>query len=156
MLQPGDSPKALASLGLRLKRKRKQDCILQPCPAHDGRRCMIYESRPVRCRIFECRQLNRVAAGAITEEEALEKISEARRLVSEVNALLLRLGTTNSKQPLAKRFENMMNGNPDSSPDDPATHTRSQLTRAMRDLETLLEQYFRIETLELPEVFGGS
>ena len=58
-LQPADSPKELAALGLKLKRKRGQHYLLQPCPAFQGTHCSIYASRPERCRLFECRQLQR-------------------------------------------------------------------------------------------------
>ena len=150
-LQPGDSPKMLAALGLKVKRKRKQDCILQPCPAHDGCRCAIYESRPVRCRVFECRQLHRLAAGTISEAEALQKTSEAKILVSEINSLLLRLGATNSKQPLVMRCKSVESGFSDSTSDEIAMNIRSQLARAIDDLEVLLDRHFRIEPAGLPD-----
>jgi cell division initiation protein len=52
--------------GLKLKRKNRQDYILQPCPAYRDAQCSIYLQRPERCRLFECQQLKRVASGAIT------------------------------------------------------------------------------------------
>ena len=73
-LQPADSAKELAALGLKLKRKKGNHYILQPCPAFCGSHCSIYESRPERCRLFECRQLKSVAAGEITEDAALDRI----------------------------------------------------------------------------------
>src|SRR5258708_39502360 len=100
-LQPGASPKALAALGLKVKRKRGQSHIVQPCPAHRESQCAIYAARPERCRIFECRQLQRVATGEITEAMAREKIGEALQLVAEVDALLLRAGGTDTKHPLS-------------------------------------------------------
>ena len=149
-LQPGDSAKALAALGLKVSRKRKQDCILQPCPAHAECRCTIYEARPVRCRVFECQQLHRLAAGAITEGEAFEKISDAKILVAEVNALLLRLGATNLKLPLSKRCESVVIDPADASSDEAGMQTRSQLARAMSDLSRLLDGHFRIEPMDSP------
>src|SRR5882757_2729915 len=73
---PADSPGALSALGLKLKRKKGERLLLQPCPAHRDTCCSIYESRPQRCRLFECRQLQRLAAGEITEAMATEKIHE--------------------------------------------------------------------------------
>ena len=147
-LQPGDSPRALAALGLKVKRKRKQDCILQPCPAHTECKCMIYEARPVRCRVFECQQLHRVAACAITEAAACEKISEAKLLVSEIDALLLRLGATNLRLPLSKRCESVAAETHDPSSDEATTQARIRLVCAMHELEGLLDQHFRIEPAE--------
>ena len=149
-LQPADSPKVLAALGLKLKRKRRQDCILQPCPAYRECRCSIYEARPVRCRAFECQQLQRVATGAITEAAALAKITEATALVAEVNTLLLRSGGTNMKQPLSKRCETAMAEPLDPSSDAAVVQTRRQLSRAMKELDALLDQEFRIEPAESP------
>ena len=150
-LQPADSPKALAALGLKLKRKRRQDCIQQPCPAHRDCRCSIYEERPVRCRVFECRQLQRVTTGAITEEAALAKINCATSLVAEVNALLSHSGGTNLKQPLSKRCETAMAEPLDSSSDGDAVQIRGQLADAMQKLNALLDQEFRIAPAEPPE-----
>jgi Fe-S-cluster containining protein len=142
-LQPGDSPKALAALGLKLKRKRGQCHIVQPCPAHRDAQCAIYAARPERCRIFECRQLQRAAAGEITETMALEKIAGALRLVAEVNALLLGAGGTNVKHPLSKRCETAMAVPLDPSSDEAALETRNRLTLAMQELNALLDQDFR-------------
>lgn len=149
-LQSADSPKALAALGLKLKRKRRQECILQPCPAYRECRCSIYEARPVRCRAFECQQLQGLATGAIIEAAALEKITEATALVAEVNALLLRSGGSNMKQPLSKRCETAMAEPLDPSSDAAVVQTRHQLSRAMRELDALLDQEFRIEPAETP------
>jgi len=144
-VQPGDSPKALAALGLNLKRKRKQACFLQPCPAHQDSKCSIYESRPVRCRIFECRQLHLLATETISQEEVSAKISEAKFLVSKVNALLLRFGQNNLNQPLHKRCEAVMAAPVDPDSDQALIGAHRQLADAMDDLDALLDQNFRIE-----------
>src|SRR5271163_4672225 len=83
-LQPGESPQKLAALGLKLKLKKKQHYLLQPCAAHNGSECAIYMQRPERCRLFECRQLKRIAKGEITEAMAMEKIQDVKRRVREV------------------------------------------------------------------------
>jgi uncharacterized protein len=143
-LKPRDSAKDLAALGLKLKRKRGQNYILQPCPAYRESHCSIYAARPERCRLFECRQLRSVAAGEITEAMAREKIAVAQQLVAEVNALLLRAGGRNTKHPLSKRFEAAMAEPVDPSSDESAAGIRNQLTRAMDQLGVLLDQEFRI------------
>ena len=143
-LQPGDSAKALAALGLRLKRKKRQQFILQPCPAWRESRCSIYEQRPERCRLFECRQLKRVAAGEITEAAALEKIRDVQRRVAFVNGLLERAGGTDAGKPLSKRCEKVMAEPLDVSSDPATVELRAALTQAMRELDAMLDEDFRI------------
>jgi len=140
-LQPGDSPKGLSALGLKVKRKRGQSHFVQPCAAHKESQCAIYAERPQRCRIFECRQLQRVAAGENTEVSAREKIGEALRLVAEIHALLLRAGDTNARHALSKRCESAM---AEPSSDAAALETRRQLAGAKRELDALLDQEFRV------------
>ena len=140
-LQPGDSPKGLAALGLKVKRKRGQSHFVQPCAAHRDSQCTIYAERPQRCRIFECRQLQRVAAGEITEAAAMENIGEALRLVAEINALLVRTGDTNARHALSKRCETALAG---PSSEAAALELRQPILRAKRELDALLDQEFRI------------
>ena len=147
-LQPADSPKALAALGLKLKRKRRQDCILQPCPAYRDARCSIYEERPVRCRVFACRQLEQVAAGTIPEAAAQEKITQAVTLVAEVESLLQQCGAMNTKHPLSKRCETAMAEPLDPASDEVMVRMRDQLSRAMQKLDAMLDQDFRITPAE--------
>ena len=142
-LQPGDSAKKLAALGLKLKRKKRHDYILQPCPAYRESRCSIYAARPERCRLFECRQLKRVAAGEITEAMAMEKIQEVHRRVGQMNGLLQRAGVTNPKRPLSKRYEKIMAEPPDPDADPESAELRSRITLAMQELDALLDQEFR-------------
>jgi uncharacterized protein len=143
-LQPGDSARDLSALGLKLKRKKGGNYILQPCPAFRGSHCSIYAARPERCRLFACRQLQRVTTGEITEAMALERIREAQRRVAEVTALLERAGSTSLKRPLSKRCEKIMAEPLDPSSDSVAAELRSQLTRTMQELEAFLDQEFRL------------
>ena len=143
-LQPADSPKALAALGLKLKRKKGAHYIIQPCPAWQDAQCSIYAARPERCRLFECRQLQRVAAGETTEAAALERIRDVQRRVAEVNALLARAGSTNAKRPLSKRCEKIMAEPLDPSSDQTAITLRDMLTRAMQELNAVLDADFRL------------
>ena len=143
-LQPVDSPKALAALGLKLKRKKGANYILQPCPAFCGTHCSIYAARPERCRLFECRQLKRVASGEITEATALERIREVQSRVAEIEELLQKSGGTNPKRPLSKRYEKATAEPLDESADSFALELRHRLTLAMHELDALLEREFRI------------
>jgi Fe-S-cluster containining protein len=141
-LQAGDSAKALVALGLKLKRKRKRDHLLQPCPAHRDCQCSIYNDRPERCRLFECKQLQKVSAGEITEGEASGKIREARERVGRILTLFELAGETNSKGPLAIRYEKIL-----AMPLDPAAGEeaalRARLIREMEEFEALVENEFR-------------
>lgn len=143
-LQPGDSAKELAALGLKLKRKHGHHFILQPCPAFRDAQCSFYAARPERCRKFECQQLKRLAAGEITEATALEKIHAARRLVGRINELLHRAGTTNLKQPLDKRCEKILAEPIDPTTEPAAMALRDQLQQVRRELDALLTADFRI------------
>jgi hypothetical protein len=143
-LQPGDSAPELAALGLKLKRKKRHDYILQPCPAHRDGQCSIYFHRPERCRLFECRQLQRVAAGEITEAAALEKISELQRRVAHLDALSRRVDGSLRHGPLTRRCETAL-----AEPFDAVTHPelvgeREALARGLRELDALLDEDFRV------------
>ena len=143
-LQPDDSAKRLAALGLKLKRKHGHHFILQPCPAFENAQCSIYAARPERCRKFECRQLLRLTAGEITEAAALENIHATQRLVAQLNALLLQAGRTNFKHPISKRYEKAM-----AEPVDPGAapevgELRRRLAQTMQALQARLNADFRI------------
>ena len=139
-----DSPRELAALGFRLKHKHGELLILQPCPAYQGTHCAIYQQRPTRCQLFECRQLRRVASGKISEAAALEKIREAVQRVARINQLLDASGKTDPKKPLTKRYEKITAEPVDLSSDPNPVELRNQLTLAMQELEELLEKDFRI------------
>jgi len=143
-LQTGDSARELAALGLRLKRKRGHQFLLQPCPAFRNGQCAIYAARPQRCRLFECRQLLRLAAGEVTEALALATIRDARQRVDQINALLQHAGSTNLKRPLSKRCEKPMAEPLSPASDQAVVALRSQLMQSMQQLNTLLNDAFRI------------
>lgn len=145
ILQPGDSPPALKALGLKVKERKEKRYIEQPCPAHQNCQCTIYASRPARCRLFECRQLQRVAAGEVTEAMALEKIQVAQRLVQHLQELLERAGGANATRPLSKRCEAMMIVPLDVSSDEAAKVFRQELAASFTELDTLLDQDFRVK-----------
>ena len=96
--EPGDASPLFAG------RRR----VPQPCPAFAAGdcTCAIYAERPVRCRQFECRQLQGVRAGRITVPQALRKIGQAGKLVSQLEKDLGSLGFNDVKLPLARRFKN--------------------------------------------------
>lgn len=132
-LQPGESPKALGALGLRVKR----GTFTQPCAALDGLCCTIYEQRPTRCRLFECQQIQRIAAGELTESAALENIREVQRRVAELNALLEKAGANNPRKSLYHRSVTALG----------ETHPPqllAEIAQASAALETMLDADFRV------------
>ncbi|MEA3207786.1 MAG: uncharacterized protein QOE70_843 [Chthoniobacter sp.] len=143
-LQPGDSARELAALGLKLKRKQRQDYILQPCPAYREAQCSIYLRRPERCRLFECRQLQRVAAGEITEADALAKIGEVQRRVAYLDGLSRRADGTLRKGPLSKRCETALAEPFDATTHPERVHEHEELARGLRELDALLDEDFRV------------
>ncbi len=136
VLQPEDSARALAALGLRIKRRGGAH-FLQPCAAHRHASCAIYDERPARCRAFNCRQLLRLETGEITESMAFEKIRNTRARVDRVNALIRHCSDTNPARGLAQRCANAL-----TTPLRTPHH--DDLEAAMRDLETVLEKDFRV------------
>ena len=139
-LQATDRPKELLSLGMKLKKKRRRNFFRQPCPAHKDSRCSIYEQRPQRCRLFECRQLLLVRSGEITETSALETILEEKKRIAGVENLLDLAGATNRRRSLKRRHQKVLDEPPDGADVEPL---RERLTEAMRQLEEVLERDFR-------------
>lgn len=142
-LQPADSRKELAALALKLKRKHGATCFQQPCSAFRGSHCAVYAQRPVRCRVFECRQLQRVTTGDSTEREALEKIAAARNQAAHVAALLLKLGEKPSRRRLKQRCDDAL-AQPSAVFENPESATiLALLSQAIGALEALLDEHFR-------------
>jgi Fe-S-cluster containining protein len=143
-VQAKDAPPKLVALGLKLKRKSRQEYILQPCPAYRDSRCSIYEDRPERCRLFECRQLQRVQAGEITEAMALEKIHEVQQRAAQLDRLSRRPDGRLRKGALSQRCETAL-----AEPFDATVHPeliaeREELARGLAELDALLDEDFRI------------
>ncbi len=140
-LQPGDHERSLSALGLKIKTVEGERHALQPCPAHQAGSCTIYENRPVRCRLFECRQLQMVAAGERTPEDAMQTIEKAVAWQLEIKSLLEQAGETRTHKPLAVRCAGMF-----SEPQDPgptATELRNKIKNSMAAYESFLSQEFR-------------
>lgn len=143
-LQPEDSERDLKTLGLRLKVRKKQAFLPQPCPAHRDSACSIYEHRPQRCRLFNCRQLLRIDSGQITEAEAFATIRRARELSDAVRSLLLRAGSTNLKRSLRTRYESALSQPLHPTEEPEAAEIRAELVDRMEELESLLASDFRV------------
>lgn len=132
-LQPQDAMKPLERLGMKINRRKTEPYFKQPCGFLQDRRCGIYEQRPARCRLFECRILRRLEAGEFSEEQAAALIRQALQKVAEIEMRLGELGGQNAQETLESRVEQALEARP-----DPAL--RDQL----RKLHLLLDREFRV------------
>lgn len=144
VLQPEDSEKQLKTLGLRLKFKKKEVFLPQPCPAFRAQCCSIYEFRPQRCRLFNCRQLLGMESGEINFNQALDTIAETRALSDRVQSLLLEAGSTNLSRSLRTRYELALAQPLDPKLDPQAWSIRQRLVETMEELEARLALDFRV------------
>lgn len=141
-LQAGDDAARLIALGVPLKRVATQPRFSQPCACLNGKLCGIYGERPVRCRTFECRLLQRATAGEITEGAALSSIRKAQRCAQQVRNILQELGDNDEQVPLSRRYQRMMRQAIDLSADEHQIELRGQLMIAGVDLVSELERNF--------------
>jgi Fe-S-cluster containining protein len=144
-LQRRDTASVLLAHGMKLKRRKGQQFFEQPCPKFCGSHCSIYDDRPERCQVFECKQLKQVACGKITEATAMETIQEVKRRVAEMERLLNRLGDADSKRPISKRFEKVTAEPLDETSEPVLVRLRSELADAERKLNRMLDDNFRVD-----------
>lgn len=141
-LRSGDDAKRLAALGLDLFRKGRHQAFAQPCSCFDGKLCRIYPDRPKRCRTFECRLLQRTQASEVTTAVALKAIKNARKQVKAVRQLVRKLGHTDERVPLNRRYVEVMEQPIDLAAGDQNQKFRGQLMRAVEKLSQILERDF--------------
>ena len=134
VLQPGDQIAALSARGLKIK---KRQWFHQPCTALCGSLCQIYEHRPTRCRAFECRQFQQVAAGEISESEARSRIDEVRAAVVCIEGLLANSDHDNPRKSLAQRVATVL----PCLQDEPLV---IELSDRMKSLRHTLGEHFRV------------
>ena len=143
-LQKGDSTRQIASLGMKLRRKKGVEFFLQPCSMHSetggGCSCAIYEQRPSRCRLFNCQQLLAVASGAVPEAAALGKIQEARTRVAHLNEMIGQFGESNLNRSLSHRVAHALT----LKKGEERTALHDRLEEAMIELEAFLDKEFRV------------
>ena len=141
-LQAGDDPLRLAALGVQLQQRARIPRFQQPCSCLDGKLCRIYAERPVRCRTFECRLLQRVRKVETTEDAALKLIRQAQRCAEDVRRILRALGDRDESAPLSRRYQRMMRRAIDLAADERVVELRSELMLSVTELVHLLERDF--------------
>ncbi len=140
-LQPDDRAEELVALGMRLGRRKRDPYFKQPCGFLEGCSCSIYAARPGRCRLFECRQLRRLADREACEDEVMRVIGEVKGKVAGVEAILEGLGNTSAHLPLSERCEEVL--------ESPRLRESSmepvslQLAGEVKALNALLDEGFR-------------
>lgn len=142
-MQPGDAPAELGKLGLKVRCREGEFFMEQPCPALHDNCCTIYAQRPVRCRLFNCQQLQRVKSGEAAESEAKAKIMAARELVERVRCLIGQSGLREDGQALVERFERVMATPVNAMLEPEMAAVREDLEVAMRRLRLQLNREFR-------------
>ena len=142
-LQPADSVAELSGLGMQLKRKKKSPYFTQPCAFLSGTCCSIYEHRPERCRVFDCRQLQAVIAGELPEQEACQRIEEVKARVERVEKLLGSVGDVQVNQPLTERYRALLHV------EGLDETLRLRLTTQMQELNEILNLHFRVEPFDM-------
>jgi len=115
-LQPGDSVRDLESLGMKVRRKKREPYFSQPCTFLHDCRCSIYDHRPKRCRMFECLTLQRAIHQEIAEPEALNLIREIKTLVDAVELCLRQHPADDLRLPLTERCDQALSGHAPDSP----------------------------------------
>lgn len=143
-LQPTDSMRQLETLGMKLSRKKREPYFKQPCSFLKECMCSIYAARPLRCRLFECRQLQRLADQQVTEEDVMHAIGDVKKRVSNIEAMLARAGNTSVHLPLSERCEQTLAC---SSHAEMTTVSR-QLVAEMSALKRVLNREFRKEPVK--------
>lgn len=85
-LEPDERDMA-ASAGLDVFEGESGPAFRLPCPRLDGNACEIYGHRPSTCSGYECGLLEKYLSGAVSLDEAVGTVAEAKRLAGEVRNL---------------------------------------------------------------------
>jgi hypothetical protein len=122
---------------MKLSRKKREPYFRQPCDFLEECTCSIYESRPLRCRLFECRQIHLLADKKVSERDVVQAIEAAKEKVKNVEALLAQAGNSSISLPLSERYDQAM----------ASAGADENLKVAMESLQQILNANFRTELL---------
>ena len=137
-LQPEDSVKELEALGMKIGRRKKDPYFKQPCRFLRDCHCEIYSARPMRCRDFDCRQLQLLEAREVTEDEVMQLVDDVKRRVARIEALLEAAGNVERDASLADRFAQVR---------ESGEQSHRELNDAMTGLGGILNRNFRVRPL---------
>jgi len=140
----GRESTALDILGLEIEDADPGEpaVLLQPCAAFKGKQCSIDPHRASCCRTFECRLLKQVEGGAMSNQQAKEKIADALKEVGRVKALMAQLGLRDERLPLKERLSEALILLSDITDDPQTNRKRADAKIAITRVENLLQQTF--------------
>ena len=141
-----DETSRLEVLGLEIEDAAEDHhgLLLQPCRALKGTRCSVYAHRPECCRTFECHLLQEVRRGAVTADQAKQKIVDALQRIARITLLVDSLGRSDQGLPLRERCAEALTL-PENGDRDPDVHRmRDELEAAMASLERLIQETFLV------------
>ena len=141
-LAGSDEASALEVMGLDIEDDDDDGLLLQPCRALKGKRCGIYPHRPDCCRTFECRLLQEVKRGAVSEDRAKEKIAEALYGIERVKELIGQLGHGDERLPLKERCDEALASSQKAAAGPATNRKRAELEAAMSSVESLIQETF--------------
>ena len=122
-----DEVARLKALGVETCRRREGTPGLKlGCPRLEGTRCGIYADRPFACQDYLCQLAFRLRDGAVTLEQALDRVREAQAMLSRMEAEL---------PPRA-------DDEPRSVPQRAHQHGLASGPRLLRQAEELLAEHF--------------
>jgi uncharacterized protein len=97
-----DEVLAVRRLGLPVVETGEGASFPQPCACHQGGRCTVYGERPSACRGYRCKLLGRYEEGALTWDQSLQHIRQAKGLVASLHR---RLGPESAAIGLWQRLQ---------------------------------------------------
>lgn len=131
----------LEAMGLEIE-DDDSGLLVQPCAALRGKRCEIYAHRPECCRTFECRLLQDVRRGAVTEARAGEYIVEALKRAGRVRTLAGELGQRDARLPLKERYAEALALADEAGANRSRDRKCAELEAEMFAVEALIRQRF--------------
>ena len=97
-LKASDAVEPLAAAGIRVGLPPEAQRFAQPCAAHRGGLCRVYENRPQSCRSYQCKLLKRLLRAEVGEAEAREivrhTVQQRDELRRQLQAALFELAPT--------------------------------------------------------------
>ena len=139
-----DEASGLEVMGLDIEDADEEggQLLLQPCGALKEKRCSIYPYRPDCCRTFECRLLREVKRGAVSIDQAHEKITQALMGIEGVKELLVQLAQDNKRLPLKERCMEALALSEGVNAEPRMDRKRAELETAMTMVERLIQETF--------------
>jgi len=137
-----DNIAAMAAAGIEVETRAAGRCFTQPCAAHTGRSCRVYDARPSECREFRCKLLIDRESGEVDWPRAFERVGQALALKRAVTEELERAEPALAGRPWAGLMKPWTNeDDPAGSPELRRKYARALV--AMVSLARYLDRHFR-------------